>query len=113
MAHTSHPEDKLIVALDGLDQEGVLSLLSKLPELRWVKIGLELFINSGKEVFFELITFLAHVKSIGRKKFSVEAFFKILPECVYIDKSGYKSVAYSNINVVLIEAFKETYLSLL
>lgn len=34
---------------------------------------------------------------------------EILPECVYIDKSGYKSVAYSNINVVLMEAFKETY----
>ena len=34
---------------------------------------------------------------------------KILPECVFIDKSGYKSVAYSNINVVLMEAFKETH----
>ncbi len=34
---------------------------------------------------------------------------KFLPECVYNDKSGYKSVAYSNINVVLMEAFKETH----
>ena len=42
--------EKLIIALDGMDHSEVLSLLSKLPKLRWVKVGLELFLLMGPEV---------------------------------------------------------------
>jgi orotidine-5'-phosphate decarboxylase len=44
------PADRIIVALDGMDAEGALALVRGLPELRWVKVGLELFITAGPEV---------------------------------------------------------------
>ncbi|HJL68075.1 MAG TPA: orotidine-5'-phosphate decarboxylase, partial [Prochlorococcaceae cyanobacterium Gl_MAG_24] len=36
-----NPADQLIVALDGMDRAEALSLVSQLPGLRWVKVGLE------------------------------------------------------------------------
>ena len=46
--------DRLIVALDGMDAEQALSLVDRLPDLRWVKVGLELFTAAGPQVVSQL-----------------------------------------------------------
>ena len=46
--------EKLIIALDGMDKLEVFRLIGKLPNLRWVKVGLELFISAGPEVIDSL-----------------------------------------------------------
>ena len=48
------PREKLIVALDQMDQSEALSLVSRLPDLRWVKVGLELYLRSGPELLLNL-----------------------------------------------------------
>ena len=48
------PADRIIVALDGMDAEGALALAASLPQLRWVKVGLELFTAAGPEVVARL-----------------------------------------------------------
>lgn len=59
------PAEKLILALDGMNEGEVFSLLAELPDLIWVKVGLELFTmcgpgiiqrlrNQGKRVFLDL-----------------------------------------------------------
>ena len=52
--NTSHPADKLILALDGMDREQALSFSSKIPDLRWVKVGLELFVSAGPQILRQL-----------------------------------------------------------
>ena len=49
-----NPNEKLILALDGMSKEDVFSLLKKLPETIWVKVGLELFVSEGPEILIEL-----------------------------------------------------------
>ena len=41
--------EKIIVALDGMTKEESISLITKIPEIYWVKVGLELFIKSGPD----------------------------------------------------------------
>ena len=43
-------EDKIILAIDGLDINQAKSLLEKCPNICWVKVGLELFIREGPSV---------------------------------------------------------------
>tara|TARA_Y100001968_G_scaffold154355_1_gene141001 strand:- start:583 stop:1308 length:726 start_codon:yes stop_codon:yes gene_type:complete len=42
--------EKIIIALDGMDKKNVLNLLEKIPEIIWVKVGLELFVSEGPDV---------------------------------------------------------------
>ena len=42
--------DKIILAIDGLDLNQAKSLLEKCPSIKWVKVGLELFIREGPDV---------------------------------------------------------------
>jgi orotidine-5'-phosphate decarboxylase len=42
--------DRIIVALDGLEAAEALALVERLPELVWVKVGLELFTSAGPDV---------------------------------------------------------------
>jgi orotidine-5'-phosphate decarboxylase len=44
------PADRLILALDGLSEEQALALSARMPRLRWVKVGLELFTAAGPDV---------------------------------------------------------------
>ena len=44
------PADQIIVALDGMGAEQALALAAAVPELRWVKVGLELFVAAGPPV---------------------------------------------------------------
>jgi orotidine-5'-phosphate decarboxylase len=48
------PSDQIIVALDGMAPEQAMALARSLPELRWVKVGLELFVAGGPAVVQQL-----------------------------------------------------------
>ena len=48
------PSDQIIVALDGMTPEQAMALARSLPELRWVKVGLELFVAAGPAVVLQL-----------------------------------------------------------
>ncbi len=54
--------EKIIVALDGMDRNDVLNLIEKIPEVKWVKVGLELFVNEGPDI-------LSILKDKGKKTF--------------------------------------------
>jgi orotidine-5'-phosphate decarboxylase len=44
------PADRIILALDRADGGAALDLVDQIPELRWVKVGLELFTAAGPSV---------------------------------------------------------------
>jgi len=48
------PAEQIIVALDGLDSASALALAAAIPDLLWVKVGLELFTAAGPQVVREL-----------------------------------------------------------
>ncbi len=43
-------EEKIILAIDGLDIDQTKNFLEKCPNIKWVKVGLELFTRSGPNV---------------------------------------------------------------
>ena len=51
---TSSAADRIIVALDGMAQDQALAFAASVPELRWVKVGLELFVAGGPVVVRQL-----------------------------------------------------------
>ncbi|MBW4530638.1 MAG: orotidine-5'-phosphate decarboxylase [Aphanothece saxicola GSE-SYN-MK-01-06B] len=51
---TSDPAESIILALDRGTAEEALALATAIPELRWVKVGLELFTAAGPDVVREL-----------------------------------------------------------
>ena len=50
MKNIINPSEKIIIALDGMDMNNVFNLLEKIPEIIWVKVGLELFVNEGPDL---------------------------------------------------------------
>ena len=48
------PADRIIVALDGMAPEQALAFTQQLQGLRWVKVGLELFVQAGPTVVVQL-----------------------------------------------------------
>ena len=54
MNNTTNPSEKIIIALDGMDKDNVFTLLEKIPELIWVKVGLELFVSEGPYILSAL-----------------------------------------------------------
>ncbi len=48
------PTDRIIVALDGMEGPQALAFTAAMPDLRWVKVGLELFTTAGPEVVRQL-----------------------------------------------------------
>lgn len=50
----SDPAEQIIVALDGMGPDQALALVASLPQLRWVKVGLELFTAAGPGVVSQL-----------------------------------------------------------
>lgn len=48
------PADRLILALDGLAPDPALGLVEAIPDLRWVKVGLELFTLAGPGIVAQL-----------------------------------------------------------
>ena len=49
----NNSSDKLIIALDGMNKAEAISFTSNLPELKWVKVGLELFVSEGPSIINE------------------------------------------------------------
>ena len=43
-------EDKIILAIDGLDVSQAKLLLEKCPNIKWVKVGLELFVRKVQQL---------------------------------------------------------------
>ena len=54
MGGSGDPADRIIVALDGMDPEQALAFAAQVEGLRWVKVGLELFVQAGPEVVARL-----------------------------------------------------------
>ena len=50
MNNRFNSEDKIILAIDGLDVSQAKLLLEKCPNIKWVKVGLELFVREGPRV---------------------------------------------------------------
>ena len=50
MNKINNPSEKIIIALDGMDKNDVFNLLEKIPEIVWVKVGLELFVSEGPDI---------------------------------------------------------------
>ena len=50
MNHRFNSEEKIILAIDGLDLSQAKLLLEKCPNIKWVKVGLELFVREGPRV---------------------------------------------------------------
>ena len=53
-ASAPDPAERIILALDRPDGRAALALVAAIPELRWVKVGLELFSAAGPAVVAEL-----------------------------------------------------------
>ncbi|MEI6029739.1 MAG: orotidine-5'-phosphate decarboxylase [Synechococcaceae cyanobacterium ELA739] len=53
-ASAPDPAERIILALDRPDGRAALALVAAIPELRWVKVGLELFSAAGPDVVAEL-----------------------------------------------------------
>ena len=49
-----HPADRIIVALDGMAPEQAMAFAARVEGLRWVKVGLELFVQAGPEIVGQL-----------------------------------------------------------
>ncbi len=49
-----HPADRIIVALDGMAPDQVLGFAVQVEGLRWVKVGLELFVQAGPGIVGQL-----------------------------------------------------------
>ena len=56
VASSSSPEsaERIIVALDGMAPEQALAFSAQVEGLRWVKVGLELFVQAGPDVVAQL-----------------------------------------------------------
>ena len=50
MKNINNTSEKIILALDGMDKNNVLNLLEQIPEVIWVKVGLELFVSEGPDI---------------------------------------------------------------
>ena len=74
MKNIHHPSEKIIVALDGMDNQDVLYLLEKIPEVIWVKVGLELFVSEGPDI-------LSFLRDKGKKTF-LDLKFHDIPSTV-------------------------------
>ena len=62
MSYKFNPSEKIILALDGMNSIEIIELISKIPKLLWVKIGLELYMRDGPEI-------LSVLQSQGKKIF--------------------------------------------
>ena len=51
MNNRLNTEDKIILAIDGLDISQAKFLLEKCPNIKWVKVGLELFVVKVLVIF--------------------------------------------------------------
>ena len=70
----NNPNENIIIALDGMDRNDVFEILQKIPEVIWVKVGLELFVSEGPDI-------LSILKDRGKKTF-LDLKFHDIPSTV-------------------------------
>ena len=85
MKKRSNSEDKVILAIDGLDLNQAKLLLEKCPNIKWVKVGLELFVREGPRI-------IEILKSLDKKIF-LDLKFHDIPNtmsaaCFQVSKLG-------------------------
>jgi len=85
MNYRFNTEDKIILAIDGLDLSQAKLLLEKCPNIKWVKVGLELFVREGPRV-------IEILKSLNKKIF-LDLKFHDIPNtmsaaCYQVSKLG-------------------------
>ena len=85
MNNSFNSEDKIILAIDGLDINQAKLLLERCPNIRWVKVGLELFVREGPRV-------IEILKSLNKKIF-LDLKFHDIPNtmkaaCFQVSKLG-------------------------
>jgi orotidine-5'-phosphate decarboxylase len=85
MNNRFNSEDKIILAIDGLDLSQAKLLLEKCPNIKWVKVGLELFVREGPRV-------IEILKSLNKKIF-LDLKFHDIPNtmsaaCFQVSKLG-------------------------
>ena len=85
MNNRFNSEDKIILAIDGLDLSQAKLLLEKCPNIKWVKVGLELFVREGPRV-------IEILKGLNKKIFLDLKFHDIpntmLAACFQVSKLG-------------------------
>ena len=59
---SSDPADRIIVALDGMAPDQALTFAAQVEGLRWVKVGLELYVQAGPDV-------VAQFRALGLRVF--------------------------------------------
>ena len=85
MNHRFNSEEKIILAIDGLDLSQAKLLLEKCPNIKWVKVGLELFVREGPRV-------IQILKALNKKIF-LDLKFHDIPNtmsaaCFQVSKLG-------------------------
>ena len=75
MNNRFNSEDKIILAIDGLDVSQAKLLLEKCPNIKWVKVGLELFVREGPRV-------IEILKGLNKKIFLDLKFHDIPNTCL-------------------------------
>ena len=85
MNNRFNSEDKIILAIDGLDVSQAKLLLEKCPNIKWVKVGLELFAKEGPRV-------IEILKSLNKRVF-LDLKFHDIPNtmssaCYQVSKLG-------------------------
>ncbi len=90
MKNIDNPSEKIIIALDGMDKNNVFNLIEKIPEITWVKVGLELFVSEGPDV-------LSILRDKGKKIF-LDLKFHDIPTtvaraCFAASKTGAKFIS--------------------
>ena len=85
MNNKFNSENKIILAIDGLDLSQAKLLLEKCPNIKWVKVGLELFVREGPGVIEILKSF--------NKKIFLDLKFHDIPNtmsaaCFQVSKLG-------------------------
>ena len=108
MNNRFNSEDKIILAIDGLDLNQAKLLLEKCPSIKWVKVGLELFVREGpraiellkglnKKIFLDL-KFHDIPNTMSAACYQVSKFGVLLPILTGLD--GVKKMSKSEFNTV-------------
>jgi len=96
MNNRFNSEEKIILAIDGLDLSQAKLLLEKCPNIKWVKVGLELFVREGprvieilKSLLIKEVIFIPKHSIIGNSllvknylKFVIQNLLRILTSSV-------------------------------
>ena len=88
------PEERIILAIDGLSASEAISLIKNCPDLKWVKVGLELFTKEGPLI-------ISTFKDMGKKIF-LDLKFHDIPNTM---KSACYEVSKYGVDMISVHSF--------